>query len=291
MSKRTERRAAERIARKAAFQQLRQQNAKSHTPNPAVEAAELEPEANLLVEASTEAPAESNIIEADAAPQSPPSISQAQLTANRANAQLSTGPKTEDGKAKSSQNALRHGLTGQTVLLPYESEADYQAHQAIYLEIHQPVTDQEYQLFQSIADAHWRINRVHRLQSGILLKGVLEFADKYAGHTDIERRRLIETDAYLKYEKSLNNLNIQEARLRRIMEKDQAELVRLKTIRKRQEAAEAEAQIRQAKAENGFVFSNRNNQPPADADPSPKPAKPSNGDRNLSEKQQEAHAF
>ena len=42
---------------------------------------------------------------------------------NRENAQHSTGPKTEAGKQKSSLNALRHGLTGQTVVMPAEDLA------------------------------------------------------------------------------------------------------------------------------------------------------------------------
>ena len=50
---------------------------------------------------------------------------QSQITANIANSQHSTGPRTEAGKAVSSQNALKHGLTAQTVLLPGEDEAAY----------------------------------------------------------------------------------------------------------------------------------------------------------------------
>ena len=45
---------------------------------------------------------------------------QAQIDANRRNAQLSTGPKTPEGKATSSQNATQHGLTSQRVVLPDE---------------------------------------------------------------------------------------------------------------------------------------------------------------------------
>ncbi len=47
---------------------------------------------------------------------------------NRANAQHSTGPKTEAGKQRSSLNALRHGLTGQIVVMPTEDLQAYQAH-------------------------------------------------------------------------------------------------------------------------------------------------------------------
>ena len=39
-----------------------------------------------------------------------------QIEANRRNAQLSTGPVTEDGKSKSRQNAVRRGLTAETVI-------------------------------------------------------------------------------------------------------------------------------------------------------------------------------
>ena len=49
---------------------------------------------------------------------------QAQLAANQANAQLSTGPNTEEGKAASSRNNLTHGLTyrgGMFVLLPWNT--------------------------------------------------------------------------------------------------------------------------------------------------------------------------
>ena len=44
---------------------------------------------------------------------------------NRANARHSTGPKTEVGKKQSSLNALRHGLTGQIVVMPYEDLLAY----------------------------------------------------------------------------------------------------------------------------------------------------------------------
>ena len=53
--------------------------------------------------------------------------SDAQIQANRLNAQLSTGPRTPEGKKRSSLNALRHGLSGQIVVLPNEDMQAYLA--------------------------------------------------------------------------------------------------------------------------------------------------------------------
>ena len=50
----------------------------------------------------------------------------AQIAANQANAQSSTGPKSEDGKNRSSLNALKTGLTGRTVLMPGDDAKAYQ---------------------------------------------------------------------------------------------------------------------------------------------------------------------
>jgi hypothetical protein len=57
-------------------------------------------------------------------------LSDKQLEANRANAQKSTGPKTEQGKRRSSLNAVRHGLAGQLVVLPEEDLAAFQQYSA-----------------------------------------------------------------------------------------------------------------------------------------------------------------
>ena len=51
--------------------------------------------------------------------------SKKQIEANRRNAKKSTGPKTEEGKAKSSLNSLKHGLTSQRVWLDEEEEQEF----------------------------------------------------------------------------------------------------------------------------------------------------------------------
>jgi len=57
-------------------------------------------------------------------------MSKAQTTANRANAQHSTGPKSDEGKAKAALNAVKTGLTGRTILLPTDDTESYKEHVA-----------------------------------------------------------------------------------------------------------------------------------------------------------------
>jgi hypothetical protein len=150
-----------------------------------------------------------------------------QLTANRANAQKSTGPTSSDGKAKVSHNALKTGLTGRTVLLPSEDVGAYKAHTERVFVQYSPETDDEKRLTQSIADTLWRLERIPALEAGIYAIGRRELAAQFADEQDeTVRSAMIEAQVFLTYRRDLNNLSIQEARLRRQHEKDQAELKR-----------------------------------------------------------------
>jgi hypothetical protein len=87
---------------------------------------------------------------------------------NRRNAQHSTGPKTPEGKQRSSLNALRHGLTGQIVVMPHEDLAAYQRHVKSFTTEFQPQGAAESNLVQGMADATWRLNRVASMEATLL---------------------------------------------------------------------------------------------------------------------------
>ena len=87
---------------------------------------------------------------------------------NRANAQHSTGPRTDAGKQRSSLNALRHGLSSRIAVLRSEDPAIYQQHCQKFLDEYAPQTPTESQLTQELADTAWRLNRIPALEATLL---------------------------------------------------------------------------------------------------------------------------
>ena len=169
----------------------------------------------------------------------------AQIAANQKNAQLSSGPSSESGKAKSSLNAVKSGLTGRTVLLPGDDAAEYQRHLAAFTEEFNPDGLRECELVQSIADTWWRLRRIPALEMALFAKGRIEFANLFEEADLAARPLLIDAHTFLVYEKQIRNLQIQEARLARRREKEMAELRTLQQQRKEKEEQNA----------IGFVFS------------------------------------
>ncbi len=163
--------------------------------------------------------------------------SAAQIAANRANAQLSTGPTSETGKSKSCLNGVKTGLTGATVLLPSDDAALYEAHLAQFMKRFAPVGEAEQNFVQSLADTEWRLLRIPSLEMGIYAIGRMECAGLFANEGEAVRKQLIETKVFLVYQRQLNNLGIQERRLRRQREKDTAALEELQSQRKKEEKA------------------------------------------------------
>ena len=92
------------------------------------------------------------------------------LSRNRANALKSTGPKTEDGKARSSLNRLDHGLAGRFRLLATESEEEYKQLQTSLDSEWNPQHATEQILVTQMAESHWKLRRIGIWQDGILQK-------------------------------------------------------------------------------------------------------------------------
>ena len=93
--------------------------------------------------------------------------SQKQTDANRANAQQSTGPKTPEGKAASSLNALKHGLTAKHAVIPGEDPELFDQTLQSFLDHLQPVGPVENLLVQQIVMASWRLPRLRALETGL----------------------------------------------------------------------------------------------------------------------------
>ena len=161
--------------------------------------------------------------------------SERRLAANRANAQKSSGPKTAAGKAKSSLNAVKTGLTGHTVLLPTDDAAAYQTHVERYREEFEPNGFLEEQVVQTLADTQWRLNRLPTLESGFLALARRRCApDLFADEADGQIRAvLLEADAHELAQNSLQNLHCQENRLRRQYALQLQELERLQNEREK----------------------------------------------------------
>ena len=77
---------------------------------------------------------------------------------------MQTGPRTSQGKAVSSMNAMSHGITSSKVVLPGENADEFQRLLNSLFEDHQPATATETLLVEEMAQAHWRLDRVRRRQ-------------------------------------------------------------------------------------------------------------------------------
>jgi len=90
---------------------------------------------------------------------------QAQIAANQKNSQKSTGPKSETGKAASSQNNFRHGFTGGFRVLGWENAAEFNQLLQQLTDEHQPSTPTETLLVTQIAQSWWLRTRALSLQN------------------------------------------------------------------------------------------------------------------------------
>ena len=95
------------------------------------------------------------------------STSASRIAANRRNAKKSTGPRTAEGKARVSQNALTHGLTAQSLVLAEESWPAWHALRRRMFEDLTPQGETECQLVEHMVAAQWRITRAWEIETGL----------------------------------------------------------------------------------------------------------------------------
>ncbi len=90
---------------------------------------------------------------------------EAQKLANRRNAQKSTGPRTSEGKAAVSQNAIQHGLLTRQNVISSESQADFDLYREQMLGELAPASPMESMLAERIVSLSWRLKRAGRIQN------------------------------------------------------------------------------------------------------------------------------
>jgi hypothetical protein len=91
--------------------------------------------------------------------------SELKILANRLNALKSTGPRTNQGKAAVSQNAVKHGLLAEQDVISSESQADFDLYREQLLDELNPVSPMESMLAERIVTLSWRLKRACRFQN------------------------------------------------------------------------------------------------------------------------------
>jgi hypothetical protein len=90
-----------------------------------------------------------------------------QFQANRRNARRSTGPRTEEGKRISRRNAVRHGLTAETVIDGLEDSEDYRGFEAAIIADYDAETAVERELVLRLASLLWRLRRIIAIETDL----------------------------------------------------------------------------------------------------------------------------
>src|SRR6516225_2636697 len=90
-----------------------------------------------------------------------------QIEANRRNARKSTGPITQEGRQRSRCNAVRHGLTAETVIGALEDAEDYKAFEAAVIADYDAQSAVERELVLRLASLLWRLRRATTMETGL----------------------------------------------------------------------------------------------------------------------------
>ena len=161
-------------------------------------------------------------------------VSERRIEANRRNAQLSTGPRSQSGRARSSMNALRHGITGQVSITTVEDRAAHDKFVQELIDRLRPDDALELQFASLIAVDFWRLQRIRAVENDMLALGNFsDAADIDVDHPEIHAS-LTRARTFAEQSKDFERLTLYEQRINRALEKNRRQLDELQAERKRQ---------------------------------------------------------
>ena len=150
----------------------------------------------------------------------------------------STGPRTEEGKAKARYNARRHGLTGQFYVMDDDDRQAYLTFETRLFSDLKPVGPCEEQLAVSIAQDHWRMNRAKGIEFNTMGLAHHQNADTIGADSAETETAVSHAQAWRSDNKAFANMALYELRLHRIIRQKRQDLAELQ---KNRHAAEAGA--------------------------------------------------
>jgi hypothetical protein len=156
----------------------------------------------------------------------------------RANGSKSKGPITLEGKAKSSQNAMKHGLAGGPIVLPYESQQEFDALHADFIHHFRPANSVERDLVHEIVSSRWRLRRIERMECALMSQAVERQLEILGEDADIGTAEALAFTELAENSKGLRLVERYSRSLRRSYEKAWQELERLQRERAEQNEPE-----------------------------------------------------
>ena len=159
---------------------------------------------------------------------------------NRENARHSTGQRTPEGKKRASLNAMRHGLTGQTIVSPKDDLSAYLLFTQRFHDDLQPKGAIETQLVQTVADNSWRLNRARVYENNLLTIGFEEQSGSIGVKDPEIVRALATAKAYRSLAQSMDGTSKHEERVSRQFDRALKQLADLQATRRELEQRQIE---------------------------------------------------
>jgi len=168
---------------------------------------------------------------------------EAQVVANRLNAQKSTGPRTEEGKARAAQNAVRHGLLAQQVVIRGEDPGEFEFYRQQMLGEMAPASAMESMLAERVVGLAWRLRRAERIQAEVFDAMLIEDETspvkklvrsmRSKGASEDDRATALGTVVVRDFANSrvLDRLGLYERRIEQSLYRTVAELQKLRLLR------------------------------------------------------------